>query len=388
MFLHNSSSHIKDIGGYIFFSKNTMGRSGRPVKIHTDLFLDFFSAVDPASSLGQSVIRDIESLKIIATSHSFPFPVAERECRPGTSQREIQGQKKNLEIQKAMSAYRENRRERPLNTSSVRAFYHIHQKDEDKCPTVYISEIQILRGGKKTVGGLYEKKGASKFTKVESSNLEGKTVVISGATNSLPKARENAEIISKQEDVPLFYCPDSVAEDLGIWKKNRLTSSTKKLAKELEKTIKDNQKRKVSWIAEGEGAALLAHAVKAIPNSLETHSFKFYNARANLPALLQDLTQKNARLEGEFIDYELDNTQDRTALLAMASHNQKLVQVIGGLPRVNGYDDITRRYLKQQIEGLGIAKTSTSNSVLSKQQSLRGGSQTFVDLLLSSNKGA
>ena len=71
----NQPSHIKDIDGYVFFSDRTKGSSGKPVKIHVSLFMDFLSAVDTESHDGRAVVFDIEGLKKLRQS-KFYYPTS------------------------------------------------------------------------------------------------------------------------------------------------------------------------------------------------------------------------------------------------------------------------------------------------------------------------
>src|SRR5690606_17671151 len=105
----------------------------------------------------------------------------------------------------------------------------------------------------------------------------------------------------------------------------------------------------VSWYVEGEGAAVLAHALAKVPGTFEKHSFKFLNARTNLASLLQDLGQRKAQLQGEFLEY----TRDRIALLSIAQNSNAISDQLNRLPKQAGYERITRRYLVDYFQALG-----------------------------------
>lgn len=383
------TSHIKDIGGYVFFSNNTTGNSGRPIKIHSDLFLDFFGAVDPTSHDGLTIIRDVESLKVNPKAYrppsSFQPPqasnMASDHCarlakigRTTTAMRhETQKQIYQTEMEKELC----------ISTKNIRLYFHIHQKEGDKAPTAYISEIQVTKENSNQNAGLYEMQASSRgesLKKSDSINLEGKTVFVSGASASPEIAMDNAIDNLRTDKAVLFFNPASVANDLGIWKNNRLTESTLKVIDEMKNVLEKNARKKVAWVVEGEGAAVLAHAIGKVNDTLANHSFKFMNAKTNLPKLLQDLTQKKAQLAGEFIGY----TRDKTALLAIASQNQDLLTQIDSLPGNSGYNKIARHHLKGQLKSLG--GIGYVNTVLSSPQALRGGSQTFVDALNSAKR--
>jgi len=269
-------------------------------------------------------------------------------------------------------------RELCVVTKNMRVYFHVHQKEGDKSPTVYISEIQVIHRGAELAGGLYEiRKGlsGSRLEKNPKLNLEGKTVFVSGASKSPDEAMGNASDILRKEDATLFFNPLGIADDLSIWQNNRLSESTIKIIAEMKDVLENNASKKVAWMVEGEGAAVLAHAIANVKGTLEKHSFKFMNAKTNIPKLLHDLAAKKAQLTGEFIGY----TRDTTALLAIASQNQELLKQIGVLPGNVGYNQIARRYLKDQLQSLG--NTGHANAVLNSQKNLRSGSQTFVEAL-------
>ena len=64
----------RDLDNYIYFSHITTGTSGRAVKIHKDVFLPFFCAVNPDTHEGQSVIRQIKHLRILQPARTAHPP--------------------------------------------------------------------------------------------------------------------------------------------------------------------------------------------------------------------------------------------------------------------------------------------------------------------------
>jgi hypothetical protein len=364
--------HIKDIDGYIFFSDNTKGMSGKPIKIHTSLFIDFFRAVDPGTHDGQAVIRDIESLKAKAKANVIAtLPAPKNRQSPA----HIKQMSKLHKINNVMAG----RRECSLITRNVRAYYHIDQKDDDNCSTVYISEVQVISDAVAKIGGLYDEKGGrgglNELVKVDKVNLEGRSLFVSGSKESPKKAMEDAQVLTNKMNPAIFFNPPSIADDLGIGKAKRLSPSTKKVIQELERTIKDNQRKNVHWVVQGEGAAVLSHALNSVSGNLEKHSFKFSNAKADLPNLLGKLNDKKAQMKGEFIDY----SSDKIALLAIADKNSELLKRMSELPKTSGYEVISRRLLMGQLKSLGTM--GPANSALSQPQLLRGGTTTFVSAL-------
>ncbi|HRH77845.1 MAG TPA: hypothetical protein PK129_10895 [Cellvibrionaceae bacterium] len=280
-------SHIKDISGYIYFSHNTKGTTGRAVKIHTDLFLEFFCAVDPTSAEGQSVIRDIESLRVNPAAfqppgHNIPPPKTQNHTH------------RNLlsKINSTLGVLA-RRQEQCLTTKNLVAYFHIHQLDGDKHPTVYISELQIKRADWSAEGGLYKvvkSRTGESFQKDQSLDLSDSEIYVSRACEHVADAFNFASTVNASPTLKVFFNPDSTANDLGIWSQPRLPSSTKVLVESMRDLVRQNATKTVSWFLDGEGAALFARALKGLPGNLEKHSFRFINPRAYLPALVQELS--------------------------------------------------------------------------------------------------
>jgi hypothetical protein len=370
-----------DLSEYLFFSPNTTGLSGSPVKIRADLFMDFFCNVDPQTHDGQSVIRDIESLKIFGkTASQNP-----RVSVPARNQSEAHKSRLNRVNQtlNILSFNQSISPEKTFYTKNVRVFYRVLQMEGDSFPTVYISDIRVVRHGSGEPAGLYEYVSSQfnqKLAKAKNTNLEGKTVYISPAFDGAQKAMDEAAFKTGTTKSLLFFNPPSIAEDLGIWKPPRLSDTTKSAISELTNLLQENQKRKVSWFVEGEGAAVLARALAAVPGTLETHAFKFLNARTNLPSLLQALKEKKAKLEGEFLNY----TGDRTALLSIAQNPEALYNQLKQLPAPKGYDCVTRRYLLDFFQALG--ENGNAKAILAKALSVKGSTGTFIDAITISRR--
>jgi hypothetical protein len=377
-----AKSVTHDVSEYLFFSPNTKGLSGSPVKIRADLFMDFFCNVDPQTHDGQSVIRDIESLKIFGKTASQNAHVSV------PARNESAAHKNRLNrINQTLSVLSFNQStspEKTFATKNVRVFYRILQQEGDAFPTVYISDIRVVQRGRDNIGGLYEYTSTSRGIALEKSkntDLDGKTVYISAAADSAKKAMDEALANIRNDKPALFFNPREAAEDLSIWKKPRLSHNTKGLIDQLSDLLMKNQRRTVNWYVEGEGAAVLAHALEKVPGTLEKHSFKFINARTNLATLIQSLGQRRAQLKGEFLDY----TRDRTALLSIAQNSEAISYQIKQLPKPESYDRITRRYLLEYLQALG--ENGNAKAILAKAASVKGSIATFIDAINLSHRG-
>src|SRR5690606_32513321 len=174
-------THIIDINGYIFFSPKTIGQIGKPIKIHASLLVDFLLSVDPKTADGQSVIRDIESLRAFANTDVGGI------IRPTDLKGETSHQNLLRKIHATLTSMVQNtniKRERPFITKNVRVFYYINQRPGDSYRTVYINEIQIRAKDVAQAGGIHEiseRRGGSIVEKTERSDLNGRSVYLSGA---------------------------------------------------------------------------------------------------------------------------------------------------------------------------------------------------------------
>ena len=286
-------------------------------------------------------------------------------------------------VQRGMAEQQHMQRERTLVTQNVRVYYHINQNPGDAAPTVYISEVQIQHDKSSNAGGLYEykvRRGGKELAPSNNVSLNNKDVFISSASSALKDAMEAAKQITNNPSPALYYCPSQTANDLHIGKLSRLGGDTQKLANDLGKILNDNQRNKVAWFVQGEGAGLLNHALDKVTGTLGGHSFKFDNARTQLPKLLEKLNQRKAQISGEF----LNCFQDKQALLAIVSQKQQLLEQLDALPAGTGYDKITRRYLIERISAL--ADNPSANQVAGQQQNLRGAALTFVGALQATHK--
>ncbi len=159
-----ASNHIKDIDGYIFFSPKTTGQVGKPVKIHSNLLIDFMLSVDPKTADGQAVIRDINNLRSFANTVTSGIP----KPKGGTGDRD--GHKARMQslynILDATAKQMSLKRERSFLTTNVRVYYFIDQKPGDAYPTVYINEVQVRAGDVSKQGGFYEN-GISRYGRKE-----------------------------------------------------------------------------------------------------------------------------------------------------------------------------------------------------------------------------
>lgn len=353
---------------YVFFSPLTLGgASGRAVKIHKDLFLPFFCVVDPNTHDGQSIIRQIENLRTTCT-------IVRRETGCGDTRGPEQGKKHRAQLGKVNSAFHQ-----VLIIKNLHLYYRVSQEAGDKAPSIYISSIRQVNEDAGGAPGLYSGQtamgGSVRPKKLEDHNADGKKIYINGAVPTSADAMAAARYATNDNSCLLFYCPTKATDDLGLLGapvKSRVTTNT---LTELTSVLKRNQKssRGVSWYVEGEGANILAEALKQLPGELNNHEFRLINPIGNTSKLLNALTDKKAKFEGEFFKYD----QNRAALISLGKQKDQLMQAIGKLPAAKNYDRITRGYILKSINDLSAAGSKAA----AQEAKLNLKTKTFVQLL-------
>lgn len=353
---------------YVFFSPLTMdGPSGRAVKIHKDLFLPFFCVVDPNTHDGQSIIRQIENLRTTCT-------IVRKETGSNYANNPRESARHKAQLNKVNSAFHQ-----VLIIKNLHVYYRVSQEAGDKAPSVYIMNIRQINRDAGGAPGLYAAQasmgGVYRPRKTESHNVDGKKVYINGSAQTSIDAMASARYTTNDNTSLLFYCPATAADDLGILgtaTRSRITTET---LNELVNVFKKNQKaaQGVSWYVEGEGANLLAQALKQIPGELTNHNFRLINPITNTANLIGTLAEKKAKFEGEFFKYD----QNRAALIALGTQKDQLMQAIGKLPAGKNYDNITRSYILKSIKDLSVTGSKAAN----QEAKLNSPTKTFVQLL-------
>lgn len=356
---------------YVFFSPLTMGgASGRAVKIHKDLFLPFFCVVDPSTHDGQAIIRQIENLRTTCT-------VVRKETGSGYANNRPQGDKHKTELGKVNSAFHQ-----VLIIKNLHVHYRVSQEMDDKAPSIYIMSIRQISRDTSNSSGLYKVKkeafGSNRGgpQKESSTNIDGKKVYINGMSETVEDAMDHARYATDDNNTLLFYCPATAVDELGPMGRNEKSRVTTTTIDKLRNILAINQKasRGVSWYVDGRGASILTEAIKQVSGDLSAHSFRLINPIANTARLIESLTQKKAKFEGEFFKYN----QNRASLMALGMQKDDLLQAIGKLPAGKNYDIITRRNIVNAIDGLSrfgekanAAKTKLGSANKTFLQSLK-----------------
>ena len=357
-----SSHHTfqQNLDKFIYFSPLTTGVTGSAIKISKELFLPFFCAVDPNTLDGQDVIRQIETLRSM----------------PQVSKPQLYRDRNNHQLKvNALAGTFESL----LVVKNLHVFYRKSQEPGDKTPTIYITNVRVKSEAQDQKTGLYEWQrgawGGGKVVRATKPALDGKSVYINGAEPNIASAYEHAECATNDAKVTLFYVPLDVSDDVGMWRSTKRSHATEYAVEELTAIVRKNQKvlRGISWYVEGEGTAVLAEAINRISGELVNHQFRFINPIGNTSALIDKLSGKKARLEGEFFNYN----HNTASLLSLSAQADQMLAAIGKLPAGKNYDKITRGYITQAIDALG----KVGARVVSQQDKLKTTKQTFVQAL-------
>ena len=364
---NTSSSYFQfqqSLDQYVFFSPLTMGgSSGRAVKIHKDLFLPFFCVVDPTTHDGQSIIRQIENLRTTCT-------IVRKESGSGYQNNPYQRADHKARLTKISNAFHQ-----VLIIKNLHVYYRVSQEGDDKAPSIYIMSIRQVSADTGSSPGLYERNRFGQEEKLESTNVDGKTIYINGAAQNVKDALYSAQYATDNSKAVLFYSPNRTSDELGILGTTTKSRSTIQTVNELADIFRKNTKlsKGVSWYAEGEGVNLLAEAIKQIPGELSKHEFRLINPIANTAKLLQSLSEKKAKFEGEFFKYH----RNKTALTLLGAQKDQLMQAIGKLPAGKNYDILTRKYILKSISDL----PNSGARATSQQSKLTISTKTFIQSL-------
>lgn len=340
------------LGEFIFFSPLTLGNnSGRAVKISKNLFFPFFLAVDPDTHDGQVIIRQIENLR---TTKSLSLDTSNQlQTSPHAGQRDKF---------KASTEFR-------LVVKEVEIYYRVSQEQGDKSPSIYITQVRSRNRDATARPGLYVLKAGigniKQIQKREKRSLGGTKVLINGASQDLDGAMKNALRVTGDTSAQLFYSPES--NNFAMLQAQNSNYGKSTIA-ELAAVITDNESPNspISWYVEGEGAAVLAEALKQVKTTLHKQEFRFINPIGNTAKLLQTLTDKKATLTNNVLSYE----QNAGALQSLSSQRDQLQEAAQKMPQ------ITRGYILKFIEDL-----LPKGGGLTHRDQMNQPNQTFVHVL-------
>jgi hypothetical protein len=327
---------------FVYFSAQTQGAFGRPVKIDPQLLPHFLCLVDPSSHQGQTVIRHIENLRAKAgTGDSF---------------------------QNANRAF-----DFMDHIGNVRIHYKIMQADAGSPVGVYITDIRPGFRGDQKEAGLYSVQASGFRVNVTKSNdvaVSSSKACINGAANNVEDAAKQVLAAANASSTALFYNPSHAINDMGCWFNPSKQGQHAKVAAERLATVLQTTESRgsgtVHWHVHGEGAHLLAKALEKIPSQLKRHRFQFFNPIGNMTALLGNIKQKQGELAEAVVNYESSSN----AIVSFLAQRSALTNTIRSLvsqghPYAQPREKLVSKLLSETSKSAGIfqaAKTSTASN--------------------------
>lgn len=351
----SSSSLSKDFKNFVFFSPETRGALGRPVKIDPQLFAPFLSLVDPATYAGSQVIRTLVNLR--------------------ASARHLNSQ---------ANAF--NSFEYLITTGNVAVRYRVCSEGSDDKGTVYITKVNSNYSSS-AKSGFYTVSEAGRLAIKEHENTKfgHHTAYINGSSQdgsaSFQQIAQDAIDNTSAGGCLLVYSSGSVINDLGIWKASPQSGWQKKLMVDrLKEALELNAGDKKEWIAEGEGASLLMEAISQATGNprkdlsyekyqFSNYQFKILNPVGDTTKLLSLLRQKKANLAEKTLTYDKPGRSAKISALSQFSQITQRLSTLGSRSEFN--QAITGRF-KQAMGGkvgdyrANSVGTSSSNSTFSE----------------------
>lgn len=335
---------------FVYFSAQTQGAFGRPVKIDPQLLPHFLCLVDPSSHQGQTVIRHIENLRAKAgTGDSF---------------------------QNANRAF-----DFMDHIGNVRIHYKIMQADSGSPVGVYITDIRPGYVGDSAKPGLYrvtQEGNSSRAAEIEGTVISSSKAVINGNAKTVRDAGSQALNVTKESSAVLFYNPAHVINEMGSWfTPSKQEQNAKYAAEKLAKVLNDTQTKgsgTVHWHINGEGAHLLSKALEKVSGDLSKHRFQFFSPIGDMNKLLGTIKTKKGELAQTVVSYD----GSKGALVSLLAQRGTLTTTIRSLvsqghPHFQPREQLVSKILQDSAKPSGAyeaAKTSATGRITS-----------FVDIL-------
>lgn len=255
----------------------------------------------------------------------------------------------------------------------------ISQELGDKAPGVYITEVREIQRGGTDAPGLYQLQGTYGFRQLKKSSdnrINSNAIFINANSKSVGKAHDKAKLLTGNDATALFYCPSAVINDLGRWGASIRSQVTDDTVKELVNVLKSNAspQQTLSWVVEGQGAAVLNQAFQQYTGKLLNHDFQFINPETDISKLLSTLERKGAKLKGEIYNISSNNA----ALISAAIYRGPLIDHIAGIKNNSHYDENTRRSIIDQLKYI----SKIARPAIKQNTALKTLSVTFLQALI------
>lgn len=335
---------------FVYFSTQTQGTSGRPVKIDPLLLPHFLCLVDPASHQGLAAIRHIEGLR----------------AKGGLGD----------SFQNANRAF-----DFMDHVGNISIHYKIMQVDAGAPAGVYITDIRPGFTGDNKSAGLYKAtKVGNRATVMQSSSsvVASSKAFINGRASDLIDAGAQALETAKEASISLFYNPAHAINDMGCWfKPSKQEQHARTAAEKLAKVLNDTEAKgagKVLWHIRGEGAQLLSKALEKISSDLTKHRFQFFSPIGDMNRLIGNIKRKKGELAESLVTYD----DSRGALVSLLTQRGAISATIRSLvPQGHPYsqprEKLVAKILSDSARPSGAYETAKNTA--------RGGINSFVDLL-------
>jgi hypothetical protein len=318
---------------FVYFSDNTKGINGKAVKIKIDLFLRFAALVDPKTHTGQTIIRQIENLRMLNAAS------------PGVHAN-------------VHSAFRFM-----LQLSNMQVFYAVLDGEGQAGKQIFIGDIKADFGGNGEKAGLYVYNAVTrKYDSYKQTNLDHKAVYLNGHCEQLQIALKNAKsrISLANADIAVFYTPGKVINELGVWNSSSSRETVNESIGKLRDVMKFNQDKKVSWVAEAEGAEIFSNALDGMNGVLSGHKFRLIDPLTNTPMLLQKLKSKEIKPAIDEIAPVTYTGENRATTIFLESQKNAVINALKML-RAKSYAERPHQNMVKELEATADNKAVEKN---------------------------
>jgi hypothetical protein len=325
-----SKQAMKD---YVYFSDNTKGINGKVVKIKIDLFLRFAALVDPKTHTGQTIIRQIENLRMLNAAS------------PGVHAN-------------THSAFRFM-----LQLSNMQVFYAVLDGDNESGKAIFIGDIKADFKNNNDKAGLYVFDTLTdRYSRFKQTNLDGKVVYVNGQCGNLKDAgiAANKRVEISIDRLALFFTPGDVINELGIWSSSSVAEKMNESIGQLRNVMKFNQDKKVHWVAEAEGAEVFSSALDGINGVLSGHKFRLIDPLANTPLLLQKLKTKEIKPTTDEVAPVTYTGENRATNMFMESHKHAVINALKMLS-AKSYAEYPHQNMVKELEATAGNKPAEKN---------------------------
>lgn len=307
--------HTQHNHPFVYFSPNTLGRSGRPVYIDARLLPQFLSLVDVDSYQGMRVIAGIEQLRAIGGG--------------------IGSYQSTVRAARHMS-----------RVGDISVYYYIEQQKQERNGIVqpaglYITAIRTNKPDQGHRPNIYrigtdrpEATNELSFSRdIPNASIITDSDVADGAATVLQHAPQDGWGKSLQTE--MLFIPNRLSDEHGNWLTPALKSTNStRIAKQVSIVLTQTQKNRVQENMEtalpiqviGDASKVLQAALTQCNGHLDKLDFEFIEPTAKMDALLTNLRGKNAKTSKPI------KANTRASLIALSQVQQRLLRLLDKNP--------------------------------------------------------